>query len=188
VGPPINSAFAVTRNPNGTVTVQLIKLSGLVGANRELATMGIRAKIVTAESAMADARYLAALHPCQGRPAGTVRTVTFDPASIPRSQVLFLAADRTGQFRYYSTGPTTVDALALERARSFVERSRAIALSAPSNVNTGARKTTEAVAGTPTQTIARNPANGRALRVYCAGAFARPAGGNPGNRSTPGSG
>src|SRR5580658_565754 len=47
-------AFAVTRNANGTVTVKLIRLSGISGANRALAAMGVRAKIATV-----DARYVA---------------------------------------------------------------------------------------------------------------------------------
>ena len=36
-------AFAVTRNPDGTVTVNLTRPSGIAGANEKLAAMGVRA-------------------------------------------------------------------------------------------------------------------------------------------------
>src|SRR5579871_1843265 len=35
-------AFAVTRNPDGTVTVNLRHPSGITGANKKLAAMGVR--------------------------------------------------------------------------------------------------------------------------------------------------
>src|ERR1700761_6545512 len=40
-------AFAVTRNRDGTVTVNLMRASGIEGANKELAAMGARAQIAT---------------------------------------------------------------------------------------------------------------------------------------------
>ena len=77
-------AFAVTRNPNGTVTVDLMKPSGIAGANERLAAMGVRAQI----------RALAKQPPTFVCPGGTVATVTFDPASIPTRQALVITPSR----------------------------------------------------------------------------------------------
>jgi hypothetical protein len=131
-------AFAVIRNPNGTVTVKLIKVSGIAGANSELASMGVRAKIM---KAMTQADDVAKLLPCQGQPAGTVRTVTLDPARIPRHQVLVLATDRAAHLGYYAAAPELRvahrtaadrgrDQTALERA--LTQRARGLAASSPS--------------------------------------------------------
>ena len=92
-------AYAVTRHANGTVSVRLWRLAGISGANRKLAAMDVRARIVPA-SALARARYIAALQPCQGKPAGTVETITINPAAIPANQELVLAADRSARLRY----------------------------------------------------------------------------------------
>ena len=73
-------AFAVTRNPDGTVTVNLMKLSGIAGANEKLAAMGVRAQIVA----------LAKYPPKPVCPGGTVPTITFDPASISKRQALVI--------------------------------------------------------------------------------------------------
>ena len=48
-------AFAVTRNPDGTVTVNLMQLSGIAGANKKLAAMGVRAQIAAAGEDAAEA-------------------------------------------------------------------------------------------------------------------------------------
>ena len=73
-------AFAVSRNPDGTVTVNLIKPSGIAGANKRLTEIGVRAQIAAP-----------AKHPpkfvC---PGGAAPTITFDPASIPKRQALVI--------------------------------------------------------------------------------------------------
>jgi hypothetical protein len=71
-------AFAVTRNPDGTVTVSLKQPSGIAGANRELAAMGVRAQIAAQ----------AKTPPNLICPGGTAPTITFDPAGVPSSQVI----------------------------------------------------------------------------------------------------
>ncbi len=73
-------AFAVTRNPDGTVTVKLTKPSGIAGANKRLAAMGVRAQI----------QALAKQPPTFVCPGGTAPTITFDPASIPKRQALVI--------------------------------------------------------------------------------------------------
>jgi hypothetical protein len=79
-------AFAVTRNPDGTVTVNLTKLSGIAGANKRLAAMGVRAQILA----------LAKHAPKAVCPGGTAPTITFDPASIPKRQALVITAGQPG--------------------------------------------------------------------------------------------
>ena len=74
-------AFAVTRNPDGTVTVNLMHQSGIAGANKKLAAMGLRARIAVQ----------AKTPPKLVCPDGAAPTITFDPASIPNSQELVIA-------------------------------------------------------------------------------------------------
>lgn len=74
-------AFAVTRNGDGTVTVNLMKLSGIAGANKRLAAMGVRAQIAAP----------AKRPPMFVCPGGTVPTITLDPASIPNGQAVVIA-------------------------------------------------------------------------------------------------
>ncbi len=74
------AAFAVTRNPDGTVTVNLMQPSGIAGANKKLAAMGVRAQIAVQ----------AKTPPKLVCPGGTAPTITFDPARIPRRHVLMI--------------------------------------------------------------------------------------------------
>lgn len=73
-------AFAVTRNPGGTVTVSLKQPSGIAGANRKLAAMGVRAHIAPQ----------AKTPPQLVCPGGTAPTITFDPARIAKRHVLVI--------------------------------------------------------------------------------------------------
>jgi hypothetical protein len=75
------SAFAVTRNSDGTVTVNLTHPSGIAGANGKLAAMGVRAHIAVPGKTP----------PALVCPGGTAPTITFDPASIPKSRELVIA-------------------------------------------------------------------------------------------------
>jgi len=74
-------AFAVTRNADGTVTINLRHSSGIAAANKELAAMGVRAEIAMQ----------AKTPPKLVCPGGAAPTITFDPASIPASQELVIA-------------------------------------------------------------------------------------------------
>jgi hypothetical protein len=74
-------AFAVTRNPDGTVTVNLMQPSGIAGANRKLAAMGVRAQIAAQ----------AKTPPKLVCPGGTAPTITFDPTRIPERHMLVIS-------------------------------------------------------------------------------------------------
>ena len=156
-------AFAVNRNADGTVTVKLIKLSGVRAANRRLAAIGVRARIVTAIEA---ATFVKRQHPCQGKPAGTVRTVTFDPGSIPRRQVLLLSADRAAHLGYYSAA--TMHAAgrpeALRRAEAFVKHARATGIHTEKKIVLAGSAAASGKQGTHT------------VRVFCGTGVVAPAG------------
>lgn len=79
-------AFAVTRNPDGTVTVNLAQRSGIAGANKKLAAMGVRAQIAVQTKTP----------PKLVCPGGAAPTVTFDPARIPGREDLVIAPGQPG--------------------------------------------------------------------------------------------
>jgi hypothetical protein len=79
-------AFAVTRNADGTVTVNLMHTSGIAGANKELAAMGVRAQI--AARAKTPPKFVC--------PGGAAPTITLDPASIPKTGQLVIAPGQPG--------------------------------------------------------------------------------------------
>lgn len=122
-------AFAVTDHHNGTVTVKLLKLSGITGANRRLAALGIRAKIVRAVQL---AQAVSQLNPCVAGPAKSGRTLSFDPRKIPPKRELLLSADPTAQLISVS-GQVKVMKLAhlpaLKRARALAREVRRFARS-----------------------------------------------------------
>jgi hypothetical protein len=136
-------AFAVTRNPNGTITVRLIRVAGIAGVNHKLAALGVRARIVSLDMAA----YVASLHPCQGKPTGMLRTITINPAAIPHRQVILLAADRLARLHY----------LSVVRARDANAAVRALR-------NARALRDARALAASPT--IAN-----RTLQIYCVNAI-----------------
>ena len=91
-------AFAVTRHRDGSVTVRLTRVSGIAGANRQLASMGVRAKII---QLVADTRSVAVGHQCAA--PVVVSTMTLVPARIPSKRVLVLGADRRARLIYYAS-------------------------------------------------------------------------------------
>ena len=156
-------AFAVNRNHDGTVTVKLSKLSGVAGANQKLAAIGVRAKIVTAWEA---ARFAKGQHPCQGKPAGAARTITFDPASIPRRQVLVLSTDRAAHLGYYSAASVhpAARATALRDARAFLKHVRATGIRTEKKIVVAGSAAASGKQGTHT------------LRVFCGTGVVAPGG------------
>ena len=73
-------AFAVTRNPDGTVTVSLKRPSGIAGANEKLAKMGLRAQIAAPSKSP----------PTLVCPGGAAPTITIDPR-IAKRQTLVIS-------------------------------------------------------------------------------------------------
>ena len=84
------SAFAVSRNADGTVTVKLQRIAAIHGANAKLAALGIRARLVevvpgcqvkTLSPAAAQAMTLA--RSMAGKPAPQAAITRLDPRKIP---------------------------------------------------------------------------------------------------------
>jgi hypothetical protein len=114
-------AFAVTRNANGSVTVQLAKLSGIAGANHRLAALGIRARIITEVRL---ARELRLVHPCSPLPPTAARALTFYPGTVPPRAVLLLGANRLAQLGLV-VAPNALRARPRALARFLARRLRA---------------------------------------------------------------
>jgi hypothetical protein len=96
-------AFAVTRNPDGTVTVWVTRVGGILGANARLAELGVHARAVqvTAGCTPARANWIARNAKVQrvltpGRMQALIVKARFDPKRIPAGHTLVLAAARAG--------------------------------------------------------------------------------------------
>ncbi len=96
-------AFAVTRNPDGTVTVWVARVGGIAGANARLAELGVHARAVqvTAGCTPARANWIARNAKVQrvvtpGRMQKLIVKARFDPKQIPVGHTLVLAAARAG--------------------------------------------------------------------------------------------
>lgn len=129
-------AFAVTGHHDGTVTVRLLKLSGITGANRRLAALGIRARIVREVDL---AQVVARLNPCLAAPANSGRTLSFNPRKIPPNRVLLLSADRTAHLSSVSGQVRAMKLTrlpALKRTRALVREARRLAKAGPTQIAT----------------------------------------------------
>jgi hypothetical protein len=96
-------AFAVSRNPDGTVTVWVTEVGGIAGANARLAELGVHARAVqvTADCRAARANLIARNAKVQrvvapGRMQKLIVKARFDPKQIPAGHTLVLAAARAG--------------------------------------------------------------------------------------------
>ena len=128
---------AVTRNADGTVTVKVMKLAGIAGANQTLSKMGVRARIVsTAQVAasVAAVASVAATHPCAGQPRGWVQSITVDPARIPRREVLVV---KLGSPATAALAPAAAAARALALARQLAALHRRDAAVIATTTSTG---------------------------------------------------
>jgi hypothetical protein len=104
-------AFAVTKNPDGTVSVTINKLTGVAGANQRLAQMNVRAVAVPVVAGCEGAPPPAAMRALLYRVhAAAVQggTVKIDPKQIPAGKSLVLAA-----------GPGRVNIAQLRRGKSW---------------------------------------------------------------------
>ena len=111
-------AFAVTRNPDGTVSVTIKQLSGIAGANQRLASLGIRAKAV-AVGAGCDSNWTVKQQVIAGGPppkptnpaqlhalvaARMAAGAKIDPGKIPAGRTVVIATWRAAS-RSTSTRP-----------------------------------------------------------------------------------
>lgn len=99
------AAYAVTSNPNGTVTVTIRELVGITGANAELARLGVRARVIpltpgclgSAASVPNSNRTKKVLREPPSHASGPVipdgfSAVTLRPNEVPTGDTLVIAA------------------------------------------------------------------------------------------------
>jgi hypothetical protein len=91
-------AFAVTKNNDGSVTVEIGRIAAIPGANAKLRALGYRAQVVQMRAACAPGHRGWTI---QGLPkAGQVRgpaNARFDPGQIPAGKVVVIPAWRRGR-------------------------------------------------------------------------------------------
>jgi hypothetical protein len=108
-------AYAVTKNPNGTVTVTIHQIEGVSGANAELVKLGVRARAVafspgcTAKIPYVSTRVFGGGAVQPSPPDG----FTIEPNLIPLNDTLLLVAtqisgDRTAMAAMVVSGPAPV--------------------------------------------------------------------------------
>jgi hypothetical protein len=96
-------AYAVTQNPDGTVTVTIRELVGVEGADNQLETLGVPVRVAAPEagcvtSSYTPVRLTAAMHATLFHYTSTgPRGVQIDPAAIPVGDTLLLSAREAGQ-------------------------------------------------------------------------------------------
>jgi hypothetical protein len=100
------SAYAVSRNPDGTLTVTIDELAGVAGANAELAALGAAARVVAVQQDCASsARPIAIEMNTYARMAHVEgQGVTIQPAAIPAGDTLVLAVHTIGGVVALSVG------------------------------------------------------------------------------------
>jgi hypothetical protein len=101
------TAFAVTREPDGTVTLTIKQLAGITGANAKLATLGVRARAVPVIAGCTASPVVSGLvTPPQSanppllrthRPSPAFVSVRIDPSKIPAGETLVLAANQSSR-------------------------------------------------------------------------------------------
>ncbi|MGO9899827.1 MAG: hypothetical protein ACLP0J_09065 [Solirubrobacteraceae bacterium] len=89
-------AFAVTSNPNGTVTVTINEIAGIAGANAQLAALGVRARAVQivqgcAAGPLISQKVLGGATDGSGG-SSLPTSITIEPSEIPAGDTLVLAA------------------------------------------------------------------------------------------------
>jgi hypothetical protein len=101
-----SAAFAVVRNPDGTVKVTIAEISGVQGANQRLAELGVPARVVSLNAGCAtragefkpapltseQAQRIATLV----GPAGSASVVLY-PAAVPAGDTVVIGASALGQ-------------------------------------------------------------------------------------------
>jgi hypothetical protein len=89
-------AYAVTENPDGTVSVTIHDIIGITGANAKLAALGVRARALTFGPDCTQQEHPGLTHPpapgTMAVSSSTPDEVTFRPSAIPVGDTLVLAA------------------------------------------------------------------------------------------------
>jgi hypothetical protein len=108
-----NAAYAVSSNPNGTISVTIEELVGVTGASRQLASLGVPVRVVTAEAScpsLPDKYRVARLSPGLSHQVASVSghsgaaSVLVTPSAIPAGDTVLIGASELER----SSGPAAV--------------------------------------------------------------------------------
>jgi hypothetical protein len=88
-------AFAVTRNHDGTVTVDILRSSGVAGANAKLHQLGVRAEVMSKAPADCQVYAFAQVAATSSHQIANVHW-TIDPRTIPAARTLVLTPASEG--------------------------------------------------------------------------------------------
>jgi len=89
-------AFAVTRNHDGTVTVEILRSAGVAGANAELRQLGVRAEVMSKAPAACQTYAFEQVAPTTGGHQIANAHWTIDPRTIPAGRRLVLTPASEG--------------------------------------------------------------------------------------------
>jgi hypothetical protein len=99
-GTGVRAAYAIARNGDGTFTVTINELTGVGGANSELAELGLRARVAAVQDGCSASARPVAITPTLYAQMSHLegQAVTIQPSAIPPGDTLVLAAHelRTG--------------------------------------------------------------------------------------------
>lgn len=88
------AAYAVTQNPDGTLSVTLSEIVGVSGANAELERLGVDARVVPVEDECPPPSGARAAPAVPASIPMTMRSVTISPKSIPPGDTLLIEAQQ----------------------------------------------------------------------------------------------
>lgn len=111
-----SAAYAVTQNPDGTIKVSIDELTGVTGANAQLAKLGVRVTVVPVQAGCSSVGLIAPMNPSLAATVAHIegQGVTIQPKLIPAGDTLVLAARQIGSIvglgykLYQGAAPTCV--------------------------------------------------------------------------------
>lgn len=96
--PSSSEAYAVSQAPDGTVTVSINELTGISGANEQLAGLGVRVRVAAVEADCTQTGQIVRVAPAVISELASFNRqgVTIKPELVPREATLVLSARQVG--------------------------------------------------------------------------------------------
>lgn len=113
-----SAAYAVTQRPDGTLAISIDELTGVTGANAQLAKLGANVRVVPVQAGCTATGTVATMAPSLAATVAHIEGegVTVRPGLIPPGDTIVLAAKQTGSIvgleyaLYHGSAPTCVPA------------------------------------------------------------------------------
>lgn len=101
-----SEAYLVSQSPDGTVTVSIKELTGIDGANVQLASLRVSIRVAAVEPGCSESGQIVRMPPAIAPDLAGLdkRGVTIMPSLIPQGDTLVLSARQVGQFVALSYG------------------------------------------------------------------------------------